>query len=436
MHPFLSYLIISFVLLLILFPVLTSQIFIVWPWYGREWTVELIVLLVPFDALALMLLWNYYLCIVTDPGRVPDGWEPDFLAGEGYEVKKLTGGPRHCRSCAKYKPPRSHHCRQCNRCVLRMDHHCPWVNNCIGYFNYGHFLRFLFYVDVTCTYHLSMVTRRVMDTMNTRYYNDLSGFDFLLVVLNYVFVVPVILAVGAFSLYHFYNLTSNTTTIEGWEKDKAATLKRNGKIQEIKFPYDVGVWKNTVSILGSNPLLWCCPTVPVGNGLKFQLSVGTVRDVEAWPPRDPALEHQKPFQLPDTPWTYENGDFNPALRPSNARSRPIDERPSTRGYTSALPPYHPDFEHDTYPLQSHSAETDSDLEEEHQGLRVRRGSEGYEMRPINREEMLREYIQSEVERAERYQVYQPEDTEYAEDCGSDSRDEIDVDDDRPLGLRN
>lgn len=245
------------------------------------------------------------------------------------------------------------------------------------------------------------------------------------------------------------------------------------------------MWKNTVSILGSNPLLWCCPTVPVGNGLKFQLSVGTgelrnvsasiwywgeswdkghciptldsvsicdafydlhnnwytsflssVRDVEAWPPRDPALEHQKPFQLPDTPWTYENGDFNPALRPSNARSRPIDERPSTRGYTSALPPYHPDFEHDTYPLQSHSAETDSDLEEEHQGLRVRRGSEGYEMRPINREEMLREYIQSEVERAERYQVYQPEDTEYTEDCGSDSRDEIDVDDDRPLGLRN
>lgn len=67
--------------------------------------------------------------------------------------------------------------------------------------------------------------------------------------MNYVFVVPVILAVGAFrsvlfccedlklimlsSLYHFYNLTNNTTTIERWEKDKAATLKRNGKIQEV-----------------------------------------------------------------------------------------------------------------------------------------------------------------------------------------------------------
>ncbi|KAH0838061.1 DHHC palmitoyltransferase-domain-containing protein [Lanmaoa asiatica] len=379
MYPFLSHLIISFVLFLILFPVLTSQVFIIWPWYGREWTVELITLLVPFNVLALMLLWNYYLCIFTDPGRVPNGWEPDFLAGEGYEVKKLTGGPRYCRTCEKYKPPRSHHCRQCNRCVLRMDHHCPWVNNCIGHFNHGHFIRFLFYVDLTCTYHLFMVTQRVMATMRIRYYDDPSGFEFLCIIMNYVLVVPVILAVGAFSIYHFYSLTSNTTTIEGWEKDKAATLKRNGKIQE-----DLGVWRNVVSILGSNPFLWCCPTVPPGTGIKFQLSIGigafaspilpvicgvflshpelhkkmmpvlhviSDYDVERWPPRDPALESQKAFKLPDSPWTYENGEFNPALRPSNARPRSIDERSSARAYTSALPPYHPDFEHDAYPLQ-------------------------------------------------------------------------------------
>lgn len=161
-------------------------------------------------------------------------------------------------------------------------------------------------------------------------------------------------------------------------------------------------------------------------------------DVERWPPRDPALESQKPFKLPDSPWTYENGNVNPALRPSNGRPRPIDERSSARAYTSALPPYHPDFEHDAYPVRSYSAESDTDPEEEYQGPKVRRGSEGYEVRPINREEMLREYIQSEVERTGRYEVYQPEDAEYVEDYESDSRDESIVasDDDRPLGLRN
>ena len=39
------------------------------------------------------------------------------------------------------------------------------------------------------------------------------------------------------SLYHFYCILGNTTTIEGWEKDKVATLIRRGKIRAIKFPY-------------------------------------------------------------------------------------------------------------------------------------------------------------------------------------------------------
>ncbi|KIJ66242.1 hypothetical protein HYDPIDRAFT_86668 [Hydnomerulius pinastri MD-312] len=439
MHPFLGRLIISFVLFLILFPVLTSQVFIIWPWYGREWTVELITLLVPFNFLALMLLWNYYLCIVTDPGQVPDGWEPDFGSGEGYEVKKLTGGPRYCRTCEKYKPPRSHHCRQCNRCVLRMDHHCPWVNNCIGHFNYGHFLRFLFYVDVTCSYHLAMVTSRVMTSMSRRFYDDPSGLELIFIVMNYVFSVPVLLAVGAFSIYHFYSLIRNTTTIEGWEKDKAATLKRRGKIQEVKFPYNLGVRRNIASVLGSNPLLWCCPTVPPGTGLKYQLSVGHDPDAQhAWPPRDPTLVDQQPFKLPDSPWTYANGGVNPDLRPSNGRLRAGDDHASSQAYSSALPPYHPDFERHSYPLRSYSPDSDADYEEEaHGGVKVRRGSEGYEVRPVNREEMLREYIQSQVGEMGRYQVYEPElesETDHEQGLGYET--DLVSDDDRPLGLRN
>jgi hypothetical protein len=47
-----------------------------------------------------------------------------------------------------------------------LDHHCPWINNCVGHFNYGHFIRFLFFVDVACSYHCAMVTKRVLYSMN------------------------------------------------------------------------------------------------------------------------------------------------------------------------------------------------------------------------------------------------------------------------------
>ena len=78
--------------------------------------------------------------------------------------------------------------------------------------------------------------------------------ELLWVVLNYVTCVPVLVIVGGFrylrfcpfprrqadklgSLYHFYCVLGNTTTIEGWEKDKVATLIRRGKIRQVKFPY-------------------------------------------------------------------------------------------------------------------------------------------------------------------------------------------------------
>lgn len=48
MHAFLERLIVAFVLFLILFPVLSSQVFIIWPWYGQVWSIELICLLLPF----------------------------------------------------------------------------------------------------------------------------------------------------------------------------------------------------------------------------------------------------------------------------------------------------------------------------------------------------------------------------------------------------
>jgi len=126
------------------------------------------------------------------------------------------------------------------------------------------------------------------------------------------------------------------------------------------------------------------------------------------------LTQQQPFKLPDSPWTYENGDVNPNLRPSNGTLRAVNG--SRHKYeqhpVSTLPPYHPDYEDpvvEAYPPRSYSP--DSDLEYSEEGYsgaaRIRRGSEGLEVRPLNREQMLQDYVQSQINEADRYHIYDP-----------------------------
>ncbi|KAL0581048.1 Palmitoyltransferase [Marasmius crinis-equi] len=308
-----------------------------------------------------------------------------------------------------------------------MDHHCPWINNCVGHYNYGHFVRFLFYVDVACSYHIAMVTRRVM-TISLNYWDTASGTEMVFIILNYVACVPVLLAVGAFSLYHFWGLAGNTTTIEGWEKDKAATMVRRGKIREIKYPYNLGRRRNIESILGKNTLLWCYPTIPPGNGLRFDLAEGEDVIETSWPPKDPTRSQyedpQQGFVLPESPWTYENGTFNPDLEASNAHLRTGEARRRQRmNGASELPPYHPDYDPNAI-VDDDASDVSFGSSEEEDGpnnhARVRRGSEGYEIRPTGREDMLHRYLEQLGETPGRYHRYIPMPDSEEEDAAEDS----------------
>lgn len=197
---------------------------------------EMLLYLVPFNCGVAGIFYNYYCVVYTSPGDVPPGWEPDWDALGGVEVKASTGSPRYCKVCRSYKPPRAHHCRVCKRCVLRMDHHCPWVANCVGHGNYGHFLRFLWTVDVTMAMHVALLSLRVADWWNPNmFWREPTTAAMVFMVLNFAQGVPVFIMVGAFSIYHTYALCTNTTTIEGWEKDKVAMLVRRGKIEEVSF---------------------------------------------------------------------------------------------------------------------------------------------------------------------------------------------------------
>lgn len=121
------------------------------------------------------------------------------------------------------------------------------------------------------------------------------------------------------SIYHFWSLSGNTTTIEGWEKDKAATLLRRGKIREVKFPYvskhplqlfqaqtdmlqNLGTRRNIEAVLGRDPIWWCWPTVPPGTGMRYPLAEGHSEWIELYRsgnggPRD-VYAHADHFEEP------------------------------------------------------------------------------------------------------------------------------------------
>ncbi|SPO23128.1 related to PFA4 - Palmitoyltransferase [Ustilago trichophora] len=354
----------------------TSQLCIMLPYYHKTPSFSsqaFAAVLIPFNLGLIGIFYNYYLCVSTDPGSVPLGWEPEWSALDpvaphlhpnleaaeaepSLELKQAIYRPRYCKTCQNFKPPRSHHCKTCNRCVLRMDHHCPWLANCVGHYNYPHFIRFLFYVDITCFYHLVMISCRVLDRINSySYWREPSARELVWLVVNYALCIPVIVLVGLFSAYHFYCIAVNQTTIESWEKDRTATMVRRGRIRKVKYPYNLGVWRNCRAVLGENVALWCLPIGAkgrmLGDGFKYPVADGLDQGAQyRWPPKDPSKLHTSPYSISNdlrsdhikpfdifppgagstSPFIYGNSGFNPNLRPTNSSSLRY------RGYSSSL----------------------------------------------------------------------------------------------------
>ncbi|KAI7903905.1 DHHC palmitoyltransferase-domain-containing protein [Cokeromyces recurvatus] len=278
--------------ILISFIAYSSQLILFLPAYGG-WNLKSLIRLLPLNALVMMVFYNYYLAVVTDPGKIPTGWEPpsSLVIFKEIPSEGITG-PRYCKSCQVYKPPRSHHCRYCRRCVLKMDHHCPWINNCVGHANYGHFMRFIIFADLACLYVILLLVGRVRAIMDAiRHFQfdaEPTTIEIIFMVLNFVFAFIVLFCVGILTGYQLYCLSKNQTNIEAWERGKVEDLIRRGKISPVNYPFDVGFYRNIREVLGSNPLLWLWPQKMQGDGLTFPMTPETdPRLPYYWPPRDP-----------------------------------------------------------------------------------------------------------------------------------------------------
>ena len=217
--------------------------------------------------------------------------------------------------------------------------------------------------------------------------------NIVLLALNYVACVPVLLIVGAFSIYHVIALARNTTTIEAGEKDRAQTLRRRGRIAapDAVFPFDLGsALANVRSVLGHNAVWWCVPGAngPAAHddddddGFEWR-TASNVRPLAeyVWPPRD--LFDRRRVLLAGLSSSSSEEDYDDG---DERRDYYDDEsdgaRPRRRVSPYARGDDDDDDDDDGGGGEDGGAGAGAGKAEPRAFVRMRRGSEGYEVRPV------------------------------------------------------
>ncbi|KAH7176669.1 DHHC palmitoyltransferase-domain-containing protein [Dactylonectria macrodidyma] len=92
--------------------------------------------------------------IETQPWVPPDS-NPDSPGLEAFYSKdvfvcELDGRPKWCSECRNWKPDRAHHSSEIDRCIRKMDHLCPWVGGVVSETSFNFFAQFTFYCSILC----------------------------------------------------------------------------------------------------------------------------------------------------------------------------------------------------------------------------------------------------------------------------------------------
>ncbi|ETW09516.1 hypothetical protein, variant 2 [Aphanomyces invadans] len=211
------------------------------------------------------IMYNYILCLITNPGVVPIRRLEDVMefnhdeSDDDADENVVTIDPlipplsdkqkwtSFCRTCKITRPDRAHHCSICNACVDQMDHHCPWLNNCVGANNTRYFSRFLVWITIACWYcsvlSFSPAVGRVSKMELSEMAHVLSTNMLLLGPQASMYALFLIttssgILLAFLTTWHLYLIVTAQTSIEYQiNRSKAAMRKNGGRVVS---PYDRG----------------------------------------------------------------------------------------------------------------------------------------------------------------------------------------------------
>ena len=375
-----------------------------------------------FNALVICIWISYARSCLTDPGRVPPGWVPDSKRdADNEDHVRHPSRSRFCRKCEAIKPSRSHHCKICKRCIPKMDHHCPWTSNCVSHYTYPHFMRFLFFAVASMIYlenFLYVRGARLWEDRHMPSYLGPSVYQLVHLLVLVIVNTMTLLLLSIMLAKGIYSLTTNVTTIEGWEIERHQQLLRRARvlggyldgpdgikvrIDRHEYPYDIGIWQNICSGMGTNNFLaWFWPLARGSrtDGLTFETN-GFEEPGQSWPPPDPdRMPRVLRFNDAEEAFTQQHEDLSPEqeLRMFKERQQADFLRREMQDGVLRRKPFGDRFDRETdSPLEQDYLEEDEDDASGEEGWQ---DSDGNRLRDFGVEEDLEFYDEDDIPVAE------------------------------------
>ncbi|KAH8907589.1 hypothetical protein BR93DRAFT_911530 [Coniochaeta sp. PMI_546] len=219
-------------------------------------------------------------------------------------VCENDGLPRWCSSCRIWKFDRVHHSSEIDKCVRKMDHYCPWVGGIISETSFKFFVQFVAYTTAFCI--VCLVASVLCFRDRTRHQLPIDGFVIAVIALASFFGLFTFGMTALSVRYILLNLTNvedlrqkstvhqlairvplntepgpqyllisyplpepalSSKTQSSSTGENAATLRDSlatrkfavVKTQLGENPWDVGPYRNWVSVMGTNMIDWVLP---------------------------------------------------------------------------------------------------------------------------------------------------------------------------------